>query len=289
MPFVKCEFCGEVTKKLPSRLKSNKHHFCSYGCWYAFKRKYGQGLFDKKQLAKEYLQEQKSTTVIAKKYGHSPSAVWRYLKRFGIPARSHSQSVHIKMKNPSIEINGETKDFLDGLLLSDGSMSMRNKLTAYFKITQTKRREEWVLALSHFLKSKGINCYLREEVQNGFQGIHFDTGKYEELVEFRKRWYKNGKKIIPRDINLINPIVLANWYLGDGCLCEREYINFGTNGFPWGDVEWLRKQLEQIYGWKITHTNANTLNLRRESSKKFIEVVKPFVPKCFYYKINIKP
>ena len=116
------------------------------------------------------------------------------------------------------------------------------------------------------------------------------TKFYEEFLLFKKRWYPNGTKIVPKDIEF-TPQTLANWHMGDG-----EYdpstgrVAFSVNSFTTSDVEFIVDSLSEILGVspKIypvrSQNNQPKIKLSRNDSEIFIVYTHKFKVPCFNYK-----
>src|SRR3989344_7210657 len=51
----------------------------------------------------------------------------------------------------------------------------------------------------------------------------FRTVSHKDFLPFHRRFYKNGRKVLPNDLRfLTDPMVLAVWYMDDGCLEKRK-------------------------------------------------------------------
>lgn len=117
--------------------------------------------------------------------------------------------------------------FLDGELLGDGSLSMgRSKSSAYFKYGTSKK--EYLIWLMDILREFGLNflgenkIYIqhRKKDEKIYKCFHAFSKSYRDLLTLYKRWYPEGKKIVPSDIELM-PITIRQWYIGDGCLVRE--------------------------------------------------------------------
>lgn len=67
-------------------------------------------------------------------------------------------------------------------------------------------------------------------------------------------------------------------------------MRFCTNGFTWGDVEFLRDRVSALYGWRPRIDKSNlkqpmlTLGCRADV-EDLAHMITPFVPECFRYKL----
>jgi len=195
-----------------------------------------------------------------------------------------------KLKNKII-IDGDLKAFFDGLLMGGGHLGIINHATYYF---QRCSKREWLEYIQKYLDEHNIDStitpvktliYCKE-----CNVYDLKTKEYVELNIFNRRWYSEGKKRIPKDIDIGSPIFLANWYMGSGFLKKGRGITpliyFFTSSFLKEDVEWLVKNLKNRLNLKGEITKDGKIRLDSTSTKKFIEIVKPYMHKDFAYKVN---
>jgi len=115
-----------------------------------------------------------------------------------------------------------------------------------------------------------------------------------EFLNERMRWYPNGKKIIPKNL-VLNPVVLAHWYMGDGSVSVpkgRLQVRLHTNGFMDSDVTFLIKMMHKQFGLQgfITHWRGQPIiTFQHKNASKFISLVKPFLVPSFIYKAPNNP
>jgi hypothetical protein len=160
-------------------------------------------------LEKEYFTKKMSTVDIAKKYGVTTGAVLNKFRRNKIKLRSLSESQSVIANH--IILTPEFIDFINGLLLGDGSIVLTtNKKSCWYGHSDKNR--EYLIWLKKSFKSFGVKCSEIKPHTNNAWSIK--TLSYRDFAELRNTWYPYGKKKIP-EIN-ITPITLFNWYIGDG-------------------------------------------------------------------------
>ena len=104
---------------------------------------------------------------------------------------------------------------------------------------------------------------------------------------FYYRWYPNGKKHLPPDLEM-TPSLLLTEYLGDGFLLanaakKHQHIELGTYGFSEQSLlELLPKLSGQGLDFRLKPNNA--LNLRGGCVKKFLDYVGPCPVPALAYK-----
>ncbi len=110
-----------------------------------------------------------------------------------------------------------------GSILGDGYL--RRKLNAHLEITHSVKQKEYVDWKYLFLKDIVITPPKTYKGNKGRVGYRFYTKSMPELTILYSKFYRNGKKIIPKGINL-SPLSLAVWYMDDGSKSRNAgYLN----------------------------------------------------------------
>lgn len=201
----------------------------------------------------------------------------------------------------------EIRNYFDGLLLGDGCYSFRKTSTRY-SFGQIIDHQDWVNHQIIFFNTNNIennSCIIPggkkiilEKECNTKDKIHLSTLGYTTFNEEYKRWYPENKKIIPKDINITSPILLANWHMGDGCVVKRNNGNriklcLSTNGFSFDDVNWIISELyNKLYIKSYIHISVNKqpeILMNHNNALSFIKIIKNYVVPSFNYKIPNDP
>jgi len=160
-------------------------------------------------LAKLYYRDKLSLTEISKLFGATKGAVRLKLVRNGFRLRSLSEAQALKANY--IELSESLTELLDGLLLGDGNIALREKSCCYQHTDKHYGYLEW---LSDKLWSFGLEQSGR--IRKCSRGYQFRTRYYRTLMKVRKRWYSiDGIKKIPEDL-FLSPTVLKYWFISDG-------------------------------------------------------------------------
>jgi len=147
---------------------------------------------------------------------------------------------------------------VNGLLLSDASIRVRDNKYHYFALNaKDKRFLEWVKKILKRFRIHNTYIVLNSKVTNVFTlGFYMNKCSTKELLLLRENWYKkiNGKtvKVVVRDLKL-TPTTLLFWYLGDGSLIRRKndpnrvpFIVLATNSFLKKDIKFLIQKLKEL-------------------------------------------
>jgi hypothetical protein len=245
---------------------------------------------NKNWLENKYLKEKLSSVQIGGIIKTSQPTIWNWLKRFNIPIRSIGEANHFVQGN-HCNLTEKAIEWINGELLGDGCLQSSSIYSARFNYGS--KYPEYIQYVSDILKSFGIkqggkitkqyyketNCY----------AYLYASLRYAELFSIYKKWYPDGKKIIPRDI-ILTPSICKQWYIGDGSLIYREkgksYIELATNGFSVSDVRWLVKELIEL-GFRATRRpSRNTIGISTHSTKQFLDYIGSSPVECYQYKWN---
>jgi len=262
---MKCEICnkGFISKKGYDYHKNNYHTYV--------KSKY----MSKEWLYNRYVNDDMSALGISKELGVSELTIRRWLMKFGIHTGYHHN--HIRLTNELLE-------FLNGELLGDGHLyANMNKdrmvSVKYIHGTKHKKYLEWLSKkFSKFgLDQSGI-IYERisKLYDNYYKSYKYTTKSYVELIELKKMWYPNGKKVIPEDLKL-TPITVRQWYIGDGCLVKPKkgnpWIQLSTDGYLYNDVDILVDKLSKININATHRISNNRIAISTHSVEQFFKYI----------------
>jgi len=194
-------------------------------------------------------------------------------------------------------------EIINGCLLSDANVDNRR-----FQLTNVQK--EWLLYIKKDLDKifkRNIKIYSAKKRNK----IPFIEGKRiigKKQIYYlqccctfifsilRKKWYVDGKKIIPNDLEL-TPLICYYWYLGDGsllCNNKKPYkfsISLHTQGFYFEDVCKLKNELEKkIIGVKVSicknKNNQPMIFLSGKNALLFLNYLPKNNIKSFDYKFN---
>jgi len=157
-------------------------------------------------------------------------------------------------------------DILTGLILGDGSLS---------KVKNGKSRLQVGSNKSEYLKwlsgEVGGTVSYSHTSKSGKEVEQLKTKSTAKLASWRRKWYPNGEKIIPGDINF-NDTIIRFWFVGDGSLVkprqgDTPYITIYNSSL---DSEILYNKLT-IAGYEPSSYDENRVTFDIETAAKFWE------------------
>lgn len=235
---------------------------------------------------KGYSQQQ-----IGKIYNVSNSSIRYYLIKNNILIRGLKESCIKNRKNKNIYIDSFLCENLVGWLLGDGSLRKLNRgINPYFNYTDKKY--EHILYIKNILNeynikaninfNKTTKCFQLQTESLQIFNIFYDLFYgYDGLNENSQK-----RKILP---NIkITPIILLNWYLGDGGIKKqsKSYNNTSAISCKFNN-EYIFNQLDYLFGISL-HKTKNKEEYKyyfsNISTKKLFEFIGLSPVKCYEYK-----
>jgi len=251
---------------------------------------------DKEWLSHQYLSLMKPQNVIGETCGSSPGTIGKWLSIHGIEKRSLGLIKHLSCGN-MLDISKEGVQFIDGLLLGDGHIDHRSVYSSRYQ--HSEKHEEYLAWLSEKLHGFGIgqsgSITLMEYPEQGddVTAYHYCSKSYDGLLEFRNRWYADGKKKVPKDL-VLDPLAAFNWYIGDGNLKHprkaRPFIELCTCDFTTCDVHFLIEKLGDVGIIGTRTPSDNTIRLSNKNALIFLDFISPYysyAKTCYKYKWDL--
>ncbi len=196
--------------------------------------------------------------------------------------------------NARIDLSPQQLELLDGLLLGDGCVAIRrgrNSRFQYYGIHSD------LVRLVHKQLDFPGRCPYQRVNPDSAGGMHHIWGFYTSgnpvWNDLRIRWYPEGVKVVPNDLNL-SVVALLFWYLGDGGLSNsvNSRVSLSTHQFKHADVDFLIYLLKS--NWGLTSAVAYSdrgkprLYLNHPDSESFLKIVGPPPVHTLRYKWRIK-
>jgi len=225
------------------------------------------------------------------------AAIYNALIRNKISVRNKSESVSIATctldANTSF-LNEGLFEWIDGFLLGDGCVNHK-KDGSYrsARFTFGSVQKEWtVYAMSGLKDYAPITPWQSGEVCKKRPRLCWNsrTLTHPDIVLQAKRWYPNGKKIIPIDVRLTAQSILL-WYLGDGSITQKGVIRLATCGFTPDDIDTiLIPRLKEMGVEACRNEVKNDIRLSTASVSRFFDIIGKTSPiKCYSYKFEYAP
>lgn len=241
----------------------------------------------------------KSCNELGIEFGYCAMTIYKHLIRNGITMRRKWEGRILKL--PKSNLSDYEKQIIDGCLLSDGSVFCKNeRSTANFSFTSIHKN--FIDHIQSILPLLSFRTRHRINGKRNFHGKEYNCSDSYELIsnadkslnEFRKLWYPNGIKIIPRNL-ILSPITIKYWFYGDGSTSYIKYkdknryirISFCTNGFTIDDCEFLVSKLEECglkFSIYLSRKQPMLVALKTKIILDFFDYIGDCNVSCFNYK-----
>lgn len=201
-------------------------------------------------------------------------------------------------------INTDFEDVFNGLMISDAGLRRKNSnQNATFFLTSVKKEfledaRKWFIDEGFFVNEIKPHSPGTKMKQLGYgDALRFTTKTNTYFTKAYDRWYKNGKKIVDKNIQL-RPRMLAYWLMGDGANTEdgkkgidgnknSRKITLSTEGFTHNDQIFLKNKLGEIgISARIERSRKNYRIVISQAKNviHFIELVQHYVLPIYSYK-----
>lgn len=261
MEIKKCELCGEEFEYNLKNKRSSNKRFCTPLC---AKRRNGLNNKDRK-----HTDEFKKNMSDKNKGEGNPF----YGKKHSIESidKMSKSSQWDESKYKYCNISEREREIFDGILISDGSLSssrISGRLSLCFKYIETINRIVSDLPSIGFLKPWRYESKKDKRTNKSYTNYQTKTSYYRDLLEEYNRWYKNGVKIIPSDIE-ITSLMCYWWFIGDGYNINNN-VYLCTDSF---DVEYVKLVSEKLKqkGFNNTIRSNNRIAFDKRSSAEFLD------------------
>lgn len=204
--------------------------------------------------------------------------------------KTHSKESKEKMSKTSMwdeskfrycNLQFEEKEVLDGLLLSDGCLTEKSRISA--RLSFSFKFKETPEEIFKALNSLDFSPIWQNEDASCF---HSKSNMYHDLLSENKRWYPKKEKIVPKDV-LITSKSCYWWFIGDG------YVTAGaaylcTDSFTEEDNRFLINKLKNE-GFNPSLTSRNRIRFNKKDTIIFLKWIKPEsgIMKQYRYKWKI--
>lgn len=197
------------------------------------------------------------------------------------------------------ELSSYQKDALLGLILGDGCLERgKESWNTRLRVEQVyPNQEEFVRNMYSLLTpmikmSPSILTITDKRTGLNTQSIYFWTMKMPCLNYYYDLFYKNKIKIIPKNIGeLLTPVSLAYWLMGDGIYVKNKGVKLCTDSYIKEDVELLAEVLSLQFGLSCTlqqhKANQFRIYILKDSVENLRRIVLPFLIPSMKYKIGL--
>jgi len=181
------------------------------------------------------------------------------------------------------------KSIIIGSILGDGYLRIVPKRkNAFLEINHSFTQKEYVDWKYDLLKGICKSSPKMRKNNKGRSAYRFYTKQNKSITDLYNTFYKNGKKIIPKNFK-IDPIILSIWYMDDGSRCSNSDFYLNTQQFDFDSQKNLIVALKKL-GLKATiNKDKKYFRLRflKSSVAKLKEMIEEILISSMKYKIGL--
>lgn len=198
-------------------------------------------------------------------------------------------------------MNKKQKSLLVSMTLGDGYIDKDN----YLSIQHGAKQKDYLEHKKNLLIQNGLKTSRTYNVSRWRIAYRFNCVEPHILKHYKHSFYPNRNKTITRHLlNQLDEEGLAVWFMDDGCCIKRykngfgngRYLQISTNCFTLKEHEVIVKYFKVVWNIEVMikackrrdRALSYCLRFNVENSKKFIEIIKPFVIDSMKYKINFE-
>lgn len=181
-----------------------------------------------------------------------------------------------------MNLDENTQQVLIGSLLGDGGVYITGRCkNAMFC-------EEHSIKQSEYLKWKaGVLSCFNGKITEGRKEVYFHTPVNLTLTELQRLWYPNGKKIAPEEeLQKLNALGLAVWYMDDGCYNYRNkscYLSIHSfRGQELAILKWFKER----WGLNPHIATGPMLRFLAKDSDKLLHLISNHIHPSMTYKLG---
>ena len=127
--------------------------------------------------------------------------------------------------------------------------AVQNHPTAIFGLNKSTVETPWLKEIKNIFKANDLNPHLSKGFNKTFNKhtLLLRHKSTHQMFEEWKRWYQDGKKILPSDLQITN-IIIRHWYAGDGRLTKDNCVIFCSENFTKNENRELVDKLNKEVG-----------------------------------------
>lgn len=186
-------------------------------------------------------------------------------------------------KNLQLKLTKQQLSVVLGSVLGDAYIYPKGKIC----IEHASIQKEYLLWKYHLLQPltyAKVSKVVRIDNRTQTTSYRFFMRQY--FRPLRRIFYQQNRKQIPSAIKYyFNNLVLAIWYMDDGYLDKNQSSLLMTDCYNESEIEFLMSILKTQMGIASYSTSKNRIRVKRNSLKRFFQMVEPWIVPCMRYKL----
>jgi len=198
-----------------------------------------------------------------------------------------------------MQLSNRQRAIIVGTLLGDGCLE-RNGTNVRLRLEHSIKQKQYLLwkykELQELITGQPMKIHAFHKKQQCFyDSLRTCTFSNDTFESYWNVFYPNAKKVLPSNISelLTDPLSVAVWFMDDGY--KRNDCNafrLSTESFQKSEQQKLCEVLKQNFDIESTlHKKGRWWNIYIpcKSSKRFVEIVRPYIIPSLMYKIALAP
>jgi len=196
-----------------------------------------------------------------------------------------------------MKLTKQQTNVLIGTILGDGFLQKTGEKNARLRLEHSQKQKDYVLWKGNIFGRlfQGKPNYLERvhpDTKATYKYCRWQSSAGPAFGKWRKYFYPNGKKIIPKNVGdfLVEPLSLAVWYMDDGYfnkIDRNSYIYLGR--VTRTEAEILQKAIKENFGIEATiydkKNKGFTLFFGVMETKALQTLIHPFIIPSLHYKL----
>lgn len=192
------------------------------------------------------------------------------------------------MGNTVGSLTQQQRDLIIGSALGDGYLrQLEGRKDAFLEINHSIKAKDYVDWKYEILKNICQSPPKQRIIDATRTAYRFFTRQNEEISKIYRIFYQKGVKIIPKEL-VLNPLILAIWYMDDGSKGSKDNVYLNSQQFTILEQKRLLYALREIglNGRMNKDKKYYRIRILKESIPDFIRIIKPFIIPSMSYKID---
>ena len=279
---------GKMDTEIANVLNVSRSAICYWRKQLGLKTRFTYSKIAKLDIEKHkdlLLNEELSDYKIANILGLSHCCIREARIKLNVKRRDLRYSKEIPLNRYQIEV-------LIGTILGDSSLIASNN-AARLVCSHCPKQYNYILnKLNIFKNIRTTLSYYKRNIPNKKTNKRYSyytiSSNYNPfLLSFYNSFYKNGIKIIPKDLisKYFSRVSLAYIFMDDGCKVHNYSYSIATNCFSIEDLKWFQVFLKNKFNLETTILKSKVLYIKARSKDLFTYLVKPYINDCVKYKL----
>ena len=203
----------------------------------------------------------------------------------------HDICYNLIMDNTVGSLTQLQKSVIIGSLLGDGYVRIiPGRKEAFLEVNHSIKAKEYVDWKYSVLKELCKSPPQTRKSGENRTAYRFFTRQHPEITDLLKKFYLNGKKIVPSDLEL-NPMILAVWFMDDGSKSRKFDVYLNTQQLSLSSQKILLNLLRKMGLRARLNKDKKYYRIRffKESVSKLNQIIAPHIVPSMKYKLSYDP